>query len=116
MNHLNPEQRAALYEQALELSERTGQGVEHCMVMLQNKQEIEQAWQQLWDQVKQLLQPVFDVVIEQWAQVTEVLKALEEQLNAPLQTPRCPSHGCELKGGRCPRCEMHLVRRQRGFQ
>lgn len=33
-NHLTPEQRAAIYEQAVEMSERTGKGVEQCMVQL----------------------------------------------------------------------------------
>lgn len=116
MNHLSREERAALYEQALEMSEHTGLGVEQCMVELQHRRAALDEWHDALEALKAAVTPLVEGMLERIAAIGEAFQALSDQMGALLEQPHCPSHGCAMIGGLCPRCERAKQRRSHGFR
>lgn len=105
-----------LYDEALDLSYRTGWGVERCMVYLQKDdieevqnaqfsekihRELEEAMQAMFN----AMQPVIEDFVERMIAASQAFQdALEAQGSSPPQ-PSCPSHGRSMRGGRCSQCD-----------
>lgn len=116
MNHLTPEQRAAVFEAAQDLSERTGLGLERCMVHVQQSVAAAAAWEEAMERIRALLQPLVDVFLERINALIADFQDLWDHSEAILQQPQCPSHRIALRGGRCARCERALYRKGHGFR
>lgn len=107
MNHLTNEERAALYERALEKNEQYPLGVEYWMVELQRRDEVPPGLKISSDIIEEflsLMRPIVEQIAQGIIAASQEFQQLWESIGHDLSLPRCDEHDQAILSGLCPGC------------